>query len=168
MPKIIENLEANLIEEARKQISEQGYAATTIRSVARGCGVGVGTVYNYFPSKEALIANLLLGDWRNCIAAIEASAAQSDLPEPVVQCICHQLQIFVSKYQTIFHDETATAGFSGSFRRYHSLLRNQLSQPIRKFCHSDFQADFIAEALLTWTCSGTTFDELYGMIDKLF
>lgn len=55
MPKIIENLESRLIEEAKKQIEESGYEAVTIRSVARACGVGVGTVYNYFPSKEVLI-----------------------------------------------------------------------------------------------------------------
>ena len=53
MPKIIENLESRLIEEAQKQIEEAGYSAVTIRSVAKACGVGVGTVYNYFPSKEA-------------------------------------------------------------------------------------------------------------------
>ena len=34
MPKIIENLENRLIEEAKKQIQEQGYGAVTIRSVA--------------------------------------------------------------------------------------------------------------------------------------
>ena len=56
MPKIIENLEKRLIAEAKRQIAESGYGATTIRSVAKGCNVGVGTVYNYFPSKDALIA----------------------------------------------------------------------------------------------------------------
>ena len=53
MPKIIENLDQRLKEEARRQIRESGYSAMTIRSVAAACGVGVGTVYNYYPSKEA-------------------------------------------------------------------------------------------------------------------
>ena len=44
MPKIIQNLENRLIEEAKKQIRESGYGALTIRSVAKACGVGVGTV----------------------------------------------------------------------------------------------------------------------------
>ena len=43
MPKIIENLESKLIEEAFHQIRDVGYSATTIRSIAKACGVGVGT-----------------------------------------------------------------------------------------------------------------------------
>ena len=63
MPKIIENLPQRLLEEARKQCEELGYSAMTIRSVAKGCGVGVGTVYNYYPSKDALIAEVVRTDW---------------------------------------------------------------------------------------------------------
>ena len=70
MPKIIENLESKLIQEARRQIAEIGYSAMTIRSVAKACGVGVGTVYNYFPSKEALVATHLLEDWKQCVTAV--------------------------------------------------------------------------------------------------
>ena len=44
MPKIIENLPQRLTEEARRQIEQSGFSAMTIRSVAKGCGVGVGTV----------------------------------------------------------------------------------------------------------------------------
>ena len=51
MPKIIENIREKLLEEARRQVMEEGYEAMTIRSVAGACGVGVGTVYNYFSSK---------------------------------------------------------------------------------------------------------------------
>ena len=45
MPKIIENVREQLIGEAKRQIAENGYAQTTIRSVAKACGLGVGTVY---------------------------------------------------------------------------------------------------------------------------
>ena len=168
MPKIIENLESKLIEEARKQIGESGYGAVTIRSIAKGCGVGVGTVYNYFPSKDALLATWLLRDWKECTTAINAVSTYSDSPAPVVNCIHDQLRQFAQRHQAIFRDETAAVSFAGSFSRYHSLLRQQLAEPLEKFCGDPFAAEFIAEALLIWTMAGKNIDELYGMIEKLF
>ena len=72
MPKIIKNLERILLEEARNQIEASGYSAVTIRSVAAACGVGVGTVYNYYASKDELLAAYMLEDWNACITAINA------------------------------------------------------------------------------------------------
>lgn len=168
MPKIINNLEDRLIAEAKKQIEQDGYSAVTIRSIAKGCGVGVGTVYNYFPSKEALLASYMLRDWKQCTLAINAVSTYSQEPEPVLRCIYDQLIAFANKHETLFRDDAAAAAFAGSFSRYHALLRSQLAQPLCKFCHCDFSAEFIAEALLTWTMAGTAFNDIYGMIEKLF
>ena len=167
MPKLIENLEANLIREARKQLEEKGYAAVTIRSVAAGCGVGVGTVYNYFPSKDALLASYMLEDWNRKLECIRQTAAESDHPEPVLRCLHQQLCLYIREHQAVFRDETASMGFAGSFSRYHALLRSQLAQPLERFCESSFAAEFMVESLLTWTVAGKDFSEIYGMIRKL-
>lgn len=67
MPKLIENLKQRLTEETRRQLRQLGYSAVTIRSVARACGVSAGTVYNYFSSKEELLASSMLEDWMQCV-----------------------------------------------------------------------------------------------------
>lgn len=168
MPKIIENLESKLVEEAQRQIERDGYRAVTIRSVAQACGVGVGTVYNYFASKDELLATYMLRDWNECIAAVTDASDVSRSPEPVLHCIYDQLRAYASRNAAVFYDESAAASFSSSLSRYHAMLRAQLSAPLRKFCGSDFAADFIAESLLTWTMEEKDFDEIFGMIDKLF
>lgn len=168
MPKIINNLEDRLIAEAQRQIREQGYSAVTIRSIAKGCGVGVGTIYNYFPSKDALLASYMLADWRECVLAIQAVSTYSQDPSPVVRCIHDQLLAFSDKHAAILRDETAAAGFAGAFSQYHALLRSQLAQPLEKFCPSPFTAEFIAESLLTWTMAGKEFAEIYDIVKKLF
>lgn len=168
MPKIIENLESRLIAEAKKQIEESGYSAMTIRSVAKACDVGVGTVYNYFASKDDLLATYMLSDWNECVAAINAVGSRSDSPMAVVRCIYGQLLAYAGRHQAVFRDEAAAASFAGAFSHYHGLLRSQLAAPVRQFCGSDFAAEFIAEALLTWTMADKSFDEIYGMIGKLF
>ena len=168
MPKIIENLENRLMEEAKKQIQEAGYGAMTIRSVAAGCGVGVGTVYNYFSAKEELIAACLLEDWNQCVTDINAVSADSETPRPVALYIYDHLTCFAARHAVIFRDEAAAAGFAGAFSRYHGVLRTQLAAPLEKFCRDTFSAEFIAEALLTWAMAGKDFETIYGIIGKLF
>ena len=168
MPKIIENLDRRLLEETKGQLEQGGYEAVTIRSIAKGCGVGVGTVYNYFPSKEALVACLLLEDWKCCVVTIEDAAANSQTPEPVLRCIYGQLVGFAGRHQAIFRSEAAAASFAGSFSQYHDLLRSQLAKPLQKFCGGEFAAQFVAESLLTWSMAGKTFDQIYEIVKKLF
>ena len=168
MPKIIQNLEQRLIAEARRQIEENGYGAMTIRSVASGCGVGVGTVYNYFSSKDELTAAFMLEDWHKCITAIRTVSQYSESHKPVLLCIYDQLHLYAQQNRKVFSDASAIPGFAGSFSRYHKVLRNQLAEPLHKFCNSDFEAEFVAESMLTWTMAGREFEEIYQIAQKLF
>ena len=168
MPKIIENLPERLAQEARRQIEESGFAAMTIRSVAKGCGVGVGTVYNYYPSKEALVATFMLDDWKKCIAHIQRCADMTQEVEVVLHVMHEKLQLFMAQYDPIFRDESAAVSYTGSTSKYHGILRNQLAAPLRKFCRDDFTSQFIAEAMLTWSVAGKSFDEIFAVVNNLF
>ena len=59
MPKIIENPEENILSAARRLVAEQGYAAVTMRAIAKECGIAVGTFYNYYPSEQNMHKLLL-------------------------------------------------------------------------------------------------------------
>jgi AcrR family transcriptional regulator len=48
------NRRTNILEAAARVFAEKGYATTRIIEVARAAQVGKGTIYEYFPSKEAL------------------------------------------------------------------------------------------------------------------
>ncbi len=165
MPKILSDLKEKLLQEMEALLLEEGYSGITVRKVAQRCGVGVGTVYNYFPSKDAMLAEYLLVDWRKCIAVIEAVTGGA---RAVAACIHRQLLDYADSHSAIFQDEGARASFSGSFSPYHSLLRSQLAAPLRRFCREEFAAEFAAEALLTWTVAGKEFCEIWAMLSPLF
>ena len=167
MPRIIEHLESRLVEEARLQAARGGYGAVTIRSVAAACGVGVGTVYNYFSSKDELLAAFLLADWKDCMGRICGAGEAVAEAEPVLRCIYEELRDYLEKHRMVFRDEAAAPAFGGAIGKYHGLLRAQLAQPLRRFCPDDFTAEFLAESLLTWTVEGKAFADLLAVIKKL-
>lgn len=61
MPKIVdhEQYRQELLIKSFDLFAEKGYASITMREIAKGLGVSTGTLYHYFPSKEALFLQLI-------------------------------------------------------------------------------------------------------------
>ena len=167
MPKIIENLQQQLEEEARRQVEQCGYGAMTIRSIAAACGVGTGTVYNYFASKEQLVASFMLADWRVCLERMTAEADAAESSCDALYAMYSGLRRYTEKNAAIFRDQDAAAGFAGSFGCYHAILRSQIAAPLLRFSPDDFTAEFVAESLLVWTVNGKDFEEIASVIGKI-
>ena len=52
-----------ILKTSRALIQQQGWSAVNIRSVAAACGVSVGSIYNYFDSKAALVGATVESVW---------------------------------------------------------------------------------------------------------
>lgn len=50
--------QAAILEGAARVFGERGYAATTTNHIAERAGVSIGTLYEYFPNKDAILAVL--------------------------------------------------------------------------------------------------------------
>ena len=174
MPKIIENARGLIIDEAKRQIEECGYENVTIRSIAKGCSLGLGTFYNYFKSKDKLIATFLLEDWQERIGRIcEQSREESD-PIKVIKSIHNELCEFIEKNKGIFTSPEAIKSFNNTVSSYHKLLRTQIAEPIYNtlveaggYENCGFLSHFIAEAVLTWSVAKKNFDELEPIFSKI-
>lgn len=165
MPKIIENLRDELLKEARKQVFERGYRNTTIRSVASECGVAVGTVYNYFRTKDMLIASFVLEDWIECTRYIESYPKNRS--KDFLGFVYMSLRRFADRYTVLFSDKEAEKSFNAAFSKKHELLRTQLALLILPICDVDvFLAEYTAEALLTWTMAGRSFEQIYSLLPE--
>ena len=174
MPKIIENLRSRLIDEAKHQIEQNGYDSVTIRSIARECGIGLGTFYNYFKSKDMLIATFLLEDWQIRIANISEKYIDERDPMVVVQALYNEVNDFIRSYYNIFTSPAAIKAFNTSGQGYHKFVREQVAIPIANSCalagldNPEFLALFVAESVVTWTVAKKDYDEIAAIVKKLF
>ena len=174
MPKILENIKEQIVEEARKQLFENGYSKTTIRSVATACGIGVGTMYNYFPSKDILISSFMLEDWKQCTFEMKKLDTVDSLT--FLKGIHDCLKVFIDKYRFLFGDKEAASVYATVFTEKHTQLRHVLAEIVLPICmdraYEDpgFMAGHIAESILSWTLEDVPFkkqSEVLGILLKL-
>lgn len=64
---------------ARALLAEDGPRGLTIRAVAERAGYVAGSVYSYFPSKEALLAALVVDEMDGLVQALRAAPADLDV-----------------------------------------------------------------------------------------
>jgi len=73
-----------ILETAQRLFAQQGFAATTTRDIARAAGIGVGTLFNYFSTKESVALGLVNDAWARASEAFaegppEASSLEEEL-----------------------------------------------------------------------------------------
>ena len=98
MPKAIDDLYNTILRESRPILVNHGYEQLTIRYVARVCGVAVGTVYRYFDSKDALVAEILHNDWDPFTERMANAAEGAESPIEGLRIICECIRSFISVY----------------------------------------------------------------------
>jgi len=77
-------------------IEKEGPAALTTNRVADRAGVSIGSLYHYYPNKEAIVADLFEVRVRQLVAEIEqmrASVHFEDLPLPEALCAYMRLAL---------------------------------------------------------------------------
>ena len=70
----------NILTAARKLFWKNGFASTTVPAIAAAAELAPGTLYLYFPSKEALYVELLIEGYVPLLESLRAAAASD--PDP--------------------------------------------------------------------------------------
>jgi AcrR family transcriptional regulator len=70
---------ARILDAGARVFAEMGYAAGTTNRIAATAGVSVGSLYSYFPNKDAIVTQLVRRHIDDGIREIGARLAQTDL-----------------------------------------------------------------------------------------
>ncbi len=76
-----------ILEAARQLFATGGFDATTTRDIADAAGIATGTLFNYFATKEAILASL---------AALAIAGVDRDFEENAGECLLEELFAFVA------------------------------------------------------------------------
>lgn len=80
--------EAAILSAALRIFAERGYGGARIEDIAEAAGIGKGTLYVYFPSKQALLEGVVRAAADPGLAAIESIAVQAEgEPAAVIRVI---------------------------------------------------------------------------------
>jgi AcrR family transcriptional regulator len=83
---------------------ERGFHGTAVPQIAKEAGVSAGTLYHYFPSKEALV-NELYRTWKTAVAQRVFTAFPRGAP------VREQFRVMWNELATFAREEPAAFGF---------------------------------------------------------
>ncbi len=171
MPKVIDNIFENALKISKEIILESGYKALNIRTVAARCKIAVGTVYNYFPSKDHLIANVMLEDWNRMLDRIETETEKTGDIISGFEIIFNEIKAFSEIYVKVWNEYSNPAGAMDKTR--HAMLVAGIAKPVKKLMER-FNveesgnriklSDFISETLLS---KAYMFESEYGELEHI-
>ena len=85
---------AAILDAAVAEFRQSGYEATSMDRIAASAGVSKRTVYNHFPSKEALFAQILQQLWDRSIDGLDlAYRADRPLREQLLELVKQKLRL---------------------------------------------------------------------------
>lgn len=130
MPKIIEGLREKIMETGKQILNGGDYAAFSVRGVAERCGVAVGTIYNYFPSKDMLIAEIIAEDWRHSLSTLDEDIRSSDSLGSALYGIALRLREFTERYIDFWTSAAGTGNPYTPGGKWHALFRGMISERV--------------------------------------
>lgn len=173
MPKLVGDIHKKTIAETKILLETQGFEGLAMRDIAKRCGVAVGTLYNYFPSKEYLTGCVVLEDWEGVYDQMRSAAATADGIGRGLEAIYELMCRFITehRYLASFDRRAATGKFA--FAQRHQILLDQivvlLEMLQKRFgCNSNRSLTvFLAESILNFSVKGYTYSQVAPGFMKL-
>lgn len=148
-----------ILEAATEVFSRFGFKKASVDDIARRAGIGKGTVYLHFGSKEELFATVARDTWGRVFEEIRAALRQARTPDAKLRAYCRgRLEQVAAIARTLNVDETialeameAARPFVHEFREKElKLVESILAEGNEAKVFSVRKPRAVAVGLLTW------------------
>lgn len=146
---------SDVVDAARKEFSERGYALATAKSIAARAGVAVGTFYHYFPDKDAVLREIAAARVDGLERRMSGNAMDVQLDMEEARHFGEQL---AELRRRIRKDVKAYVDYHRSDRGLHSVVsERRLRDPALEAIMTDAEQRGVrrtADALKCWGFAG--------------
>ena len=173
MPKIIPELRLSLLQAARKSLLESESHDINVRELARECGTAVGTVYNYFPSKVALIAESMMGDWQECSRSMRQEASAEDRPLNAIRATVAALRKFTARYKPVWNKYADEQKSPLSLENRHNQVIAEIADAVQEtlvrfsLLYDKYLPEVIAELVLLASRTENGFERIAPVLERI-
>lgn len=175
VPKIIEDLHDRILAQAEKELFEKGYSSMTMRGVAEGCGIAVGTVYNYYKSKDVLVAQIMLRDWVRIMNTVKLHCESSISIHEAFHEMYNGVVEFSDTYGSVWRQYGKDISVRREMPMQFDWLIKQLSDILKEVlvrCHNEedeYMPVFLSEILLnTATKKDFEYENIARLLYRIF
>ena len=142
-------------------VKEEGFGQLNIRSLAAACDVSTGTIYNYFPSKQELVAETVETIWRgifhdqNCAFDKISFIDAIEWFEKCVRKGTNEFPEFLSQHNQVFMKKEKKTG-KKMMDEYFEHIQQGLSLALRNDVGSKknmIEANISEDELISFTLS---------------
>lgn len=173
MPKVIENLRTSILEEAKTELAEQGYDNLTIRQIAARCSIAVGTVYNYFKSKDVILGAILGEDWHNVLSDMDSSISKSTSVHEGLCIVASGLEGFCERHRRLWSEYRKTDSSQYYSQNGHQMLLHALVTRVEDILKLNGKlveeglCEMISETMVSLATHGKHYSDRANIIERM-
>lgn len=133
MPKTIINIKEDILVVTRQLLHEEGYEELNIRTIASKCGIAIGTLYNYYKSKQEIVCEVLKVEWSMMLRRIDQATKSNSCLMNNLKIIYDELGILMNDVHKIWFDFSSINSGKNefySFKCHKNELLKSLSDKI--------------------------------------
>ena len=147
-----------IIEAAARILVESGYASASTNRIAERAGVGIGSLYEYFPGKAAIFAELRRREMEKWYAKLRTGLRAGSPREAIRHVVATRVRYAAQNpklYAALESEvpQAATAGMRGVIQDDFLTLSTDYIESHRQFLRPNAPPPFIAEFLARWVSS---------------
>lgn len=102
LSKAIENPKELIMNNAKDIVLKEGYSKLNMRTLAKCCGIALGTIYNYYPTKKDLIVEMMEDYWEKYFLRLNVILESEDNFYVKLTNIYEILSKFITMFKQIW------------------------------------------------------------------